>query len=71
MEVADLELTHLVQEYYNMPGRPIVVHEIKRDRSWFQKSCPILEKFVQDLELFFPFDLVIVNYQMARFKILT
>lgn len=68
MEVADLELTHLVQEYYNMPGKPIVVHEIKRDRSWFEKSCPIIEKFVQDLDIFFPFDLVMVNYQMERFK---
>ena len=65
MEVADLDMTHLVQHYINMPGQPIVVHEIKRDRSWFAANAPILEKFVQDLVEYFPFDLVLINYQAA------
>ena len=66
MEVADLEMTHLVQEYYNMPGRPIVVHEIKRDREWFKKNCPVIKEFVEKMEHFFPFDLIIVKFQLSR-----
>lgn len=68
MEVADLELTHLVQEYYNMPGRPIVVHEIHRDRSWFEKNKPIIKEFVEKLDSFFPFDLLIINFQLSRIE---
>lgn len=65
MEVADLDVTHLVQHYINMPGQPIVVHEIQRDREWFKKNAPILEKFVGEMEDYFPFDLVLIRYQMA------
>lgn len=68
MEVSDLNLTHLVQHYINMPGQPIVVHEIKRDRSWFERNAPILEKFVRDLEDFFPFDMVLIRYQLATLE---
>ena len=71
MEVADLDLTHLVQEYYNMPGRPIVVHEIKRDREWFKKNCPIIKEFVEKLKIFFPFDIIIVQFQMSKFDYMT
>lgn len=67
MEVADLEMTHLVQQYINMEGKPIVIHEIPRDRGWFQKNSPILKKFVEDMEEYFPFDMVLVNYQMERY----
>jgi len=66
MEVANLEMTHLVQEYYNLPGRPIVVHEIPRDRSWFERNAPIFKKFVDEMEGYFPFDMIIVRYQVAK-----
>lgn len=66
MEVANLEMTHLVQEYYNLPGRPIVVHEIPRDRSWFEKNAPIFKKFVEEMDGYFPFDMIIVRYQLAK-----
>jgi len=66
MEVADLDTTHLVQEYYNIPGRPIVVHEIKRDREWFKKNCPIIKEFVEKMKQFFPFDVLIVHFQLSR-----
>jgi len=68
MEVADLEKTHLVQEYYNMPGRPIVVHEFVRDREWFERTRPIIRDFVDKLETFFPFDLLIIKFQLSRLQ---
>lgn len=67
MEVANLEMTHLVQQYINMDGAPIVVHEIPRNREWFARNSPILKKFVEDMEEYFPFDLVLINYQMDRY----
>ena len=66
MEVADLEVTHLVQQYYNMPGRPIKIHEFARDRDWFKKSAPIFKKFVEEMNLFFPFDMILVKYQLSK-----
>lgn len=55
MEVADLDNTHLVQHYIRMPGQPIVVHEIARNRAWFQRNSPIFKDFVQKVREFFPF----------------
>lgn len=66
MEVADLELTHLVQQYYNLPGRPLVITEIKRDRDWFKNNAPIFKEFVSNLESFSPFDLILIKYQLAK-----
>ena len=66
MAVADLEHTHLVYQYINMPGKPVVVHDIPRSREWFETNAPTLKKFVEDLEDFSPFDLVLLNYQYAR-----
>ena len=64
MEVADLEMTHLVHHYYMMEGTPIVVHTIPRDRQWFEKSLPIIESFVRRLNDYFPFDMGVVAAQM-------
>ncbi|CAM9112382.1 unnamed protein product, partial [Ectocarpus sp. 12 AP-2014] len=47
MEVADLDKTHLVQHYIRMPGKPIVVHEITRDRAWFERNSGIFKDFVR------------------------
>lgn len=66
MAVADLEHTHLVYQYINMPGKPVVIHDIPRSREWFETNAPTLKKFVEDLEDFSPFDLVLLNYQYAR-----
>lgn len=55
MEVADLDKTHLVQHYIRMPDQPIVVHEIMRDREWFERNSGIFEGFVQKVRDFFPF----------------
>lgn len=66
MEVADLEHTHLVYQYINMPGKPVVVHEIPRSRQWFEDNAPILKEFVEGLREFSPFDLVLLNYQYAK-----
>jgi putative phage-type endonuclease len=55
MEVADLDKTHLVQHYFRMPGQPIVVHEILRDRQWFERNKDIFKRFVQEVRDFFPF----------------
>lgn len=66
MAVADLDHTHLVYQYINMPGKPIVIHDIPRSKDWFEEVSPILKKFVQDLEDFTPFDLVLLNYQYAK-----
>ncbi len=55
MEVADLEKTHLVQHYIQIPEQPIVVHEILRDRSWFEKNRKVFEAFVSGVQNFFPF----------------
>ena len=68
MEVADLELTHLVQQYINIQGKPLVVNVIKRDRDWFSKNEPIFKKFIEDLKEYSPFDIVLVNYQMSKFN---
>ena len=68
MEVANLDHTHLVQQYIRMEGQPVVVHDIPRDREWFRKNAPILKKFVEDLEEYFPFDLVLINYQIQRYE---
>lgn len=57
MEVADLDMTHLVQHYVNMPGQPIVVHEIPRDLAWFAKYSDLFKKFANDVRAFFPFDI--------------
>lgn len=66
MAVADLDHTHLVYQYVNMPGKPVVVHDIERSTKWFEDNAPIMKKFVQDLEEFSPFDLVLLNYQYAK-----
>ncbi|CAN0369145.1 unnamed protein product, partial [Ectocarpus sp. 6 AP-2014] len=63
MEVADLDVTHLVHHYYRMTGTPIVVHTIARDRGWFKKSLPIIESFVKKLNDYFPFDMGVVATQ--------
>lgn len=55
MEVADLDKTHLVQHYIKMPDQPIVVHEILRDRGWFERNSGIFKGFVQNVLEFFPF----------------
>lgn len=65
MEVADLEVTHLVHHYYTMKGTPIVVHTIPRDRGWFEKSLPIIESFIRRLNDYFPFDMEVVAAQMT------
>lgn len=65
MEVADLDHTHLVYQYVNMPDKPIVIHDIPRDRDWFAMNAPIMKRFVEDLEEFSVFDLVLINYQYA------
>lgn len=66
MAVADLEHTHLVYQYVNMPDKPVVIHQIPRCRQWFKDHAPILKKFVEDLREFSPFDLVLLNYQYAK-----
>ena len=65
MEVADLEITHLVHHYYRMEGQPIVVHVIARDREWFKESLPIIKAFSEALYAYFPFDMNIVRAQMT------
>jgi len=55
MEVADLGKTHLVQHYIRMPDQPIVVHEILRDRGWFERNRDIFKGFVEKVRNFFPF----------------
>ncbi|CAM9104326.1 unnamed protein product [Ectocarpus sp. 8 AP-2014] len=55
MEVADLEKTHLVQHYIRMPDQPIVVHEILRDRDWFERNRGIFKGLVKKVRDFFPF----------------
>ena len=64
MEVADLDVTHLVQHYVSMPGQPIVVHVIDRDRAWFAKHSDTFKRFVKEIREFFPFDLDDFEYQM-------
>ena len=64
MEVADLEVTHLVHHYYTMEGSPIVVHTIARDRGWFERSLPVIESFIERLKNYFPFDMDVVAAQM-------
>jgi len=66
MEVANLETTHLVHHYYNMKGRPIVVHTIARDRGWFERSLPVIESFVGRLREYFPFDMSVVEKQFEK-----
>lgn len=66
MAVADLEHTHLVYQYINMPGAPVIVHEIPRSRQWFQDNNSIMRKFVQDLEHYSPFDLDLLNRQFKK-----
>jgi len=61
-------MTHLVQQYINMEGSPIVVHEIPRDREWFQRNKPILEKFVEEMKIYFPFDLILIQYQLDKYE---
>ena len=56
MEVADLDKTHLVQHYIRMPGQPIKVHEIYRDKTWFAKNSDIFKRFVGEVRAYFPFD---------------
>jgi len=68
MEVANLDHTHLVQQYINMEGKPILIHDIPRDREWFRRNAPILKRFVEDLEEYLPFDLVLINYQMHKYE---
>lgn len=65
MEVADLNHTHLVYQYIEMPGKPVVIHDIPRDKAWFESNKPTFKKFVKDLEDYSPFDLVLINYQYA------
>lgn len=67
MEVADLETTHLVHHYYNMEGRPIVVHTIERDREWFKRSLPVIRGFVERLNAYFPLDMCVVRAQLAKY----
>lgn len=67
MEVADLERTHLVYQYINIPGKPIVIHEIPRCRNWFAKNAPILRKFADELQNFCMFDLGILKTQFDKF----
>lgn len=67
MEVANLDKTHLVQQYYNLPDKPIIIHEILRDRTWFKRNAPIFKKFVEEMNEYFPFDMIIVRYQYAKF----
>tara|TARA_Y100000361_G_C11161808_1_gene347927 strand:+ start:2703 stop:2978 length:276 start_codon:yes stop_codon:yes gene_type:complete len=55
LEVFDLETAHFVQ--YKPDGGefdpPILeVVEVKRDRMWFEKSLPIFQSFMTDLEQF-------------------
>jgi len=68
MEVSDLDHTHLVYQYINMPGKPVVVHDIPRDKNWFKTHKETLKNFIQDMEFYFPFDLVLINYQYALRK---
>ena len=64
MEVANLDMTHLVQHYVNMPGQPIVVHEIPRDLAWFAKYSDLFKKFATDVRNFFPFDVYDFELQL-------
>ena len=65
MEVADLEHTHLVYQYVNMPGKPVVIHDIPRSYKWFEINAPILKKFAEALRES-AFDLVLLNYQYEK-----
>lgn len=70
MEVADLETTHLVvQEYFNMVGRPIVIHNIQIDREEFKTSAPIIEKCIEDMQAYTPFDMSLARLQMNSFSV--
>lgn len=64
MEVADLDLTHLVYHHVNLPGKPIKIHEIQRNRDWFETYRPTIEQFILDLEAYFPFDLDHINGEL-------
>ena len=64
MEVADMEITHLVQHYIRMENQPLVVHTIKRDREWFNQHHKVIKKFSEKLEIYFPFDMEYVHKQM-------
>lgn len=65
MAVADLEHTHLVYQYINMPGKPVVIHDIPRSYKWFEINAPILRKFAEALGES-AFDLVLLNYQYEK-----
>lgn len=66
MEVADLDHTHLVYQYINIPGKPVVVHDIPRSRQWFKKNAPIIKDFIDQLNDFSLFDLVLLNLQYSK-----
>ena len=55
MEVLDLEVCHFV-EYrpYNGEFEPMEmqVTVVKRDRGWFDRYLPVMQKFISDLENF-------------------
>lgn len=65
MEVSDLDHTHLVYQYINMEGKPVIIHDIPRDRNWFVTHKDTLKNFVEEMKSYLPFDLVLINYQYA------
>ena len=55
MEVFDLDIAHFVQYkpdggQFDPPILDVVV--VHRDRMWFEKNLPLLQKFITDLEEF-------------------
>lgn len=65
MEVAELEMTHLVQHYIDMENQPIKVHVIHRDKEWFETNKHIMEKFVKKVRDYFPFNLDEIHVQIG------
>ena len=49
MEVANLDTTHLVYQYINLPGQPLAVHEIERRPDWFAANLHKFQTFIEEL----------------------
>lgn len=69
MEVADLNKTHLVYHYINVPDQPIRVYEIDRDSEWLNENLDKFRRFVEELRAMNPcmFDMLYVKKCMEKF----
>ncbi|AAR26918.1 exonuclease [Feldmannia irregularis virus a] len=54
MEVANLDMTHLVYQYINLPDQPVIVHEVHRNTDWFSEHLHKFRIFVEELRAMSP-----------------